>query len=70
MYLGPSASSKGYRFYDPETRKIFESRDVIWYDSTPFYSKEPTPTPDATIASEQDPFEETKDEEEPESNYT
>ena len=69
MYLGPSASSKGYRFYDPETRKIFESRDVIWYDSIPFYSKDPIPQPDTTNAGEEDPFEEEKDEEEPDSNY-
>ena len=69
MYLGPSASSKGFRFYDPKTKKVFESRDVIWYDDTPFYAKQPDPQPTRTIASEQDPFEVLKDEEESEDAY-
>jgi hypothetical protein len=56
MYIGPSATSKGFRFYDPEARTIFESRDVIWYDTIPFYAQEPNPKPDSSSAQFQDPF--------------
>ena len=70
MYLGPSPTSKGFRFYDPATRKIFESRDVIWYDCTPFYAKEPDSQKDVSLASEIDPLAVEQDHEEPESEYS
>jgi hypothetical protein len=57
MYLGPSATSKGFRFYDPDTRKVLESRDVIWYDSTPFFSKLQDKPQEGEVPPE-DPFEE------------
>jgi len=65
MYLGPSQQSKGFRFYDPETRTTFESRDVIWFDATPFYAKVQEPTPQGTQASDQDPFEVVPEQDEP-----
>jgi hypothetical protein len=70
MYIGPSATSKGFKFYDPESRKIFESRDVIWYDAVPFFAREPNPKPESTNAQFQDPFEVEGEEEDDSDDYT
>ncbi|MCO5572769.1 hypothetical protein L7F22_026528 [Adiantum nelumboides] len=34
IFVGYSSGSKGYRFYNPATNKIFESRDVIFAETT------------------------------------
>ncbi|MCO5566282.1 hypothetical protein L7F22_019958 [Adiantum nelumboides] len=35
IFVGYSSGSKGYRLYNPATNKIFESRDVIFTETTP-----------------------------------
>ncbi|MCO5572900.1 hypothetical protein L7F22_026661 [Adiantum nelumboides] len=35
IFVGYSSGSKGYRLYNPATNKIFESRDVIFAETTP-----------------------------------
>ena len=57
MYLGLSESSKGFKFFNPQTRKTFESRNVIWFDFTPFYARVQESTPRGPTPHEKGPFE-------------
>ena len=47
IFVGYSAESKGYRLYNPTTRKIFVSRDVIFSENSAHVNAEfnmpPTP---------------------------
>lgn len=59
IFLGYSATQKGYRCYSPEKRKYFVTMDVTFFENQPFYKKnslqgefaneaylgEPTPSP-------------------------
>ncbi|KAL0316464.1 UNVERIFIED_CONTAM: Retrovirus-related Pol polyprotein from transposon RE2 [Sesamum radiatum] len=38
IFLGYSQTQKGYRCYDPQSRRSFTSVDVTFFESTPFYS--------------------------------
>ncbi|KAL0335243.1 UNVERIFIED_CONTAM: Retrovirus-related Pol polyprotein from transposon RE1 [Sesamum radiatum] len=38
IFLGYSRTQKGYRCYDPQSRKSFTSADVTFFESTSFYS--------------------------------
>jgi hypothetical protein len=53
VFLGYSAEHKGYRYWDPITRRMRTSRDVVFDESRPFYSR---PTTDAPPASLVDPL--------------
>ncbi|KAK4403223.1 Retrovirus-related Pol polyprotein from transposon TNT 1-94 [Sesamum angolense] len=38
IFLGYSRTQKGYRCYDPQSRRSFTSADVTFFEFTPFYS--------------------------------
>ena len=40
IFFGFSRTQKGYKCYDPVNRKIFISSEVIFFETTPFYSSE------------------------------
>ncbi|KAL0344087.1 UNVERIFIED_CONTAM: Retrovirus-related Pol polyprotein from transposon RE2 [Sesamum angustifolium] len=45
MYIfGYSRAQKGYRCYDPQRRRSFTSADVTFFESTPYYSPNSSPT--------------------------
>ncbi|CAL8991218.1 unnamed protein product, partial [Prunus brigantina] len=39
MFLGYSSTQKGYKCYNPVSKKLFVSRDVRFDENTPYYSK-------------------------------
>ncbi|CAL5338710.1 unnamed protein product [Camellia sinensis] len=39
VFLGYSPSQKGYKCYDPISRRLFLSLDVTFFETTPFYPK-------------------------------
>ena len=47
ILIGYSLEQKGYKCYNPSTRKVRVSRDIIFEESTSWYTPEtiPTPTP-------------------------
>ncbi|MCO5571726.1 hypothetical protein L7F22_025473 [Adiantum nelumboides] len=53
IFVGYSSGSKGYRLYNPATNKIFESRDVIFAETT----AQPTVAFDVPHMQTQDVFE-------------
>lgn len=42
MFVGYSATQKGYKCYDPSSRRTFVSLDVTFNESEPFYKSSPT----------------------------
>ena len=44
IFLGYSSNVKGYRLWDPQTKKVFFSRDVI-FDESKFFNGKPLPAP-------------------------
>ena len=40
VFVGYSDLQKGYRCYDPHTKKLHVTLDVSFYETEPFYSKE------------------------------
>jgi hypothetical protein len=53
VFLGYSVEHKGYRCWDPVTRRMRASRDVVFDEFRPFY---PHPSADASPASLVDPL--------------
>ena len=41
IFLGYSATQKGYRCYSPEKRRYFVTMDVTFFENQPFYPKKP-----------------------------
>lgn len=39
VFIGYSPTKKGYKYYDPITRKVFVTLDVIFFETIPYYSK-------------------------------
>jgi hypothetical protein len=37
IFLGYSSEKKGYKCYDPKNFKVYFSRDVIFFENTPYY---------------------------------
>lgn len=42
IFLGYGTETKGYRLYDPERRRVFYSRDVLFNESKGGVEKEPS----------------------------
>jgi hypothetical protein len=51
MFVGTSEESKGYRMFDPNTKRVIVSRDVTFEDDIPF-TKSPAQVPTQPIAPE------------------
>ena len=45
ILVGYSLAQKGYKCFNPSTRKVCVSRDVVFDESTSWYELEPTPQP-------------------------
>ena len=46
VFIGYSRTQKGYRCYDPQTRRQVISADVTFFEHTPYY---PVPYPDPPV---------------------
>jgi hypothetical protein len=53
MFLGAADVSKGFRLYDPSSKKIIISRDVTFEDDIPYNSPTPTPAPQGPALTEE-----------------
>ena len=48
ILIGYSSEQKGYKCFNPSTRKVRVSRDVVFDESASWYTPEPTPPEPST----------------------